>query len=294
MEELTCPICQELIVAGYSLVPCGHHFCGVCLSGWLATKQDCPNCRQRCTAPPVRSNAVDNIIALTVKGLDEDDQISFNERKQDWEQQKAVLEPKLKDTSKFGGGGGAGGRPLAYGAAARVRAAMQAPYVGLVPGMMGQYGNVPGMDYLLQGIHVGGGGPSPHLAASQAALAHAQAADWERGNHAAQRREILRTRHPQVSQGMSGEQRFRCEYATLAGVSCGGCRRAVNGNDLILGMKAVPAGTSRSGRNSGVYTWYHFGCFPQAGFRNARVVGFENMRNIAPADASRIRERLVQ
>jgi hypothetical protein len=268
VEEFTCPICQELIISAYSVVPCGHNFCGACLSEWLATKQDCPNCRQRCTAPPLRANAVDNIIALTVKELDDNDKKVYEDRKKEWGQTKTAIEQKLKNSVKSGGGGASGSD--AYGRGMPMLA--MPPFLGLVPGMMGSNGAVPGMDYLLQGYP--GGRPS---------LLQVE----DPRNH--QRQSQVRR-----AQTMGEEQSFRCQYAgAAAGWRCKECCAVFSSNDLILGMKTLPA-RARSGRyqNNG-FNWYHFRCFPQAGFRNARVVGFENMRHLSSSDASRIRERLA-
>jgi hypothetical protein len=197
---------------------------------------------------------------LTVKGLDEEEKKSYEERRQDWENRKATLEPKIKDPTKFAGrgGGGAygGGRdPQSHGGGA------MPPFVSMVPGMLnGQYG-VPA--FLLQGV-------------PGAAALIAQQTGAQRATRGAPRRE---------AQPPGGEQRFRCQYAA-GPLPCKGCRRRVNNGELILGMKLAQP-------RSADYDWYHFGCFPQAGFRNARVVGFENMRSVSPADASRIRESLV-
>jgi len=273
MEEFTCPICQELIVSAYSVVPCGHNFCGTCLSEWLANKQDCPNCRQRCTAPPVRALAVDNIIALTIKGLDDHDKKVYEDRKKEWDKNKTAIEQKLKNSAERGGGGSGAGGSGAYGRGGPSGIPMVANFVGMMPGLMHHNGPIPGMDYLLQGISGGGRG-------------YVEPMTGAAGTNPNRNRILLSSQAPQ---SMSGEQRFRCQYATAAGGRCKGCRNTFNNTELILGMKTVPA---RSGRHVG-YDWYHFQCFPQAGFRNARVAGFENMRNISGADASRIRERLV-
>ncbi|KAH9853124.1 hypothetical protein C2E23DRAFT_823357 [Lenzites betulinus] len=37
-QELTCPICFELLVAAYSTNPCGHSCCGGCLLQWVKTQ----------------------------------------------------------------------------------------------------------------------------------------------------------------------------------------------------------------------------------------------------------------
>lgn len=45
-EEILCTICDDVIFEAVIIHPCGHHFCGACLSGWFAKKQECPNCRE--------------------------------------------------------------------------------------------------------------------------------------------------------------------------------------------------------------------------------------------------------
>ena len=60
-EELSCSICQEIMVACHNL-PCGHTFCGSCLVSWLEQKTECPDCRAEAAADsprPVR--AVDQV-----------------------------------------------------------------------------------------------------------------------------------------------------------------------------------------------------------------------------------------
>ena len=44
-NHLTCPICQEWLLACHTL-SCGHMFCGPCLATWLMQKQTCPSCRK--------------------------------------------------------------------------------------------------------------------------------------------------------------------------------------------------------------------------------------------------------
>ncbi len=45
-EELTCPICHDLFFQATTLVPCGHTFCGHCISKTFSRNQvQCPYCR---------------------------------------------------------------------------------------------------------------------------------------------------------------------------------------------------------------------------------------------------------
>ncbi|KAK3234522.1 hypothetical protein CYMTET_55073 [Cymbomonas tetramitiformis] len=43
-QDLTCPICMELIAGAHSLA-CGHVFCGACIFKWWHNKKVCPQCR---------------------------------------------------------------------------------------------------------------------------------------------------------------------------------------------------------------------------------------------------------
>ena len=38
-------VCKDVIVACHALVPCGHVFCGPCISDWLQRQFNCPVCR---------------------------------------------------------------------------------------------------------------------------------------------------------------------------------------------------------------------------------------------------------
>ena len=44
-NHLTCAICHDWLAGAHALT-CGHMFCGICLAGWLAQKQSCPECRK--------------------------------------------------------------------------------------------------------------------------------------------------------------------------------------------------------------------------------------------------------
>lgn len=46
-EEILCTICDDYIFEAVAINPCGHHFCGSCLSNWFKKKRECPNCRDQ-------------------------------------------------------------------------------------------------------------------------------------------------------------------------------------------------------------------------------------------------------
>ena len=282
-EEFTCPICQELVVAAYMMVPCGHMFCGECLSGWLTNKQDCPTCRQKCTAPPVRQNAVDNVIAKTAASLNENDKATWEEKKASWEAKRSAFEEKLKSLDgRRGPGSSRGGNMLGH------------------HGMFGL--GVPGLDFLLQSLH--GSRPST-------SSVHRQVAEME-AIAAAQRRRIMEL--PRGSSGMTNPQRvhrnremvaapigqpaprrpvamyqYRADYAT-GRERCEACNTTAGPGVLIMGLRPTPAG--RHERTASSWRWYHFPCFPSDAFPQVRLMGVENLRNLLPADASRVRERI--
>jgi len=69
-NQLECSICQEMMIAPHSVVPCGHMFCGDCLHQLLKTGRQgltCPQCRSVLTAPPVKCLRVENILLEVVE-----------------------------------------------------------------------------------------------------------------------------------------------------------------------------------------------------------------------------------
>jgi hypothetical protein len=105
-SQFICPICQELIVAAHAAVPCGHAFCGLCLSDWLQNKRDCPMCRGRCTAAPVRQVMVDN--AIEVMQLSEEEKEDRQVKQSEWEMRRQDAEAKMKRPWEATGGRAAG------------------------------------------------------------------------------------------------------------------------------------------------------------------------------------------
>jgi len=94
---------QDFMVATHSVVPCGHMFCGGCLSEWLQKNPTCPKCRAAATAPPVRTMAVDNVLeSLVEKGMSAEELQERKQRKQHWDQTAAVVNAKMKSLFRQG------------------------------------------------------------------------------------------------------------------------------------------------------------------------------------------------
>ena len=70
-EEFTCVICHELFISSYTL-PCAHSYCEWCIKEWMKGKKrsECPICREKISAEPVHSLALDNAISKLVEKLD--------------------------------------------------------------------------------------------------------------------------------------------------------------------------------------------------------------------------------
>ncbi|KAI0374442.1 hypothetical protein BV20DRAFT_961604 [Pilatotrama ljubarskyi] len=71
-EELTCPICHELLVVTQSTNPCGHSCCGQCLLSWLKPhKLTCPICRTKLDRqrPVIPNLVMDNVVSNHVSAL---------------------------------------------------------------------------------------------------------------------------------------------------------------------------------------------------------------------------------
>lgn len=66
MGELTCPICQEMLLHTRTLM-CGHSFCEPCIDHWLNKCLTCPVCRKDIESIPIPSRTVDKTIELLIK-----------------------------------------------------------------------------------------------------------------------------------------------------------------------------------------------------------------------------------
>ena len=94
---------QDFMVATHSVVPCGHMFCGECLSEWLQKNPSCPKCRAAANAPPVRTMAVDNVLeSLVEKGMSKEDLQERKQRKQHWEARAATINARMKSLFRHG------------------------------------------------------------------------------------------------------------------------------------------------------------------------------------------------
>jgi len=73
-DEMTCPICCDLIAAAHLGNPCGHTTCGECLVGWIQKSTGgatCPICRATLSAeqPLIPNFALDNTLEKQVSAL---------------------------------------------------------------------------------------------------------------------------------------------------------------------------------------------------------------------------------
>ncbi|KAF5374853.1 hypothetical protein D9758_000073 [Tetrapyrgos nigripes] len=66
LEEVTCPICFDVLVGASLINPCGHTLCGPCGYAWVTLKKQttCPVCRAKCChfKPLISNIMVDNMI----------------------------------------------------------------------------------------------------------------------------------------------------------------------------------------------------------------------------------------
>lgn len=109
-------ILQDFMVATHSVVPCGHMFCGECLSEWLQKNPTCPKCRAAATAPPVRTMAVDNVLESVVeKGMSKEELQERKQRKQHWDAHAAVINSNMKHLFRHGGNRPPHGFPAPFG-----------------------------------------------------------------------------------------------------------------------------------------------------------------------------------
>lgn len=85
------------MVATHSVVPCGHMFCGECLSQWLQKNPSCPKCRAGATGW-VQTIAVDNVLeSLVEKTMTPQELQERKQRKKSWEAQSAQINNRMKN-----------------------------------------------------------------------------------------------------------------------------------------------------------------------------------------------------
>ncbi|KAI8615041.1 hypothetical protein BC830DRAFT_1124540 [Chytriomyces sp. MP71] len=91
LDQLTCSICMECMVAPHVLGPCSHSFCAPCIALWLRGKATCPQCRVAVDrARDVKPNAlVASIVETLVPFLGEEEVAARREREAAWQMQRA-------------------------------------------------------------------------------------------------------------------------------------------------------------------------------------------------------------
>lgn len=251
-QQFMCPICHDLVAPAYAVVPCGHTYCGECMAGWLENHKDCPSCRQKCTAPPVRQIAVDSCIDMFASQLGDEDKATREEKKQAWDQGRQMFEQQMR-------------RPFE-------------PSRRPVPGTSGRGMSLQDMQDVLSYGHSFG----PFLPAMLTAPYMMQAPAG------APRAPAPPARVPRPGDA----SQFCCEYAPDAPAQglCFGCLRAIAPGSLRVGTRSEPRNTREDRRLS--FRWYHMDCAPQGFYAAARTHSLKGLRNVSPADQSRLRERM--
>jgi hypothetical protein len=249
------------VAPAYALVPCGHLYCGECAVAWLPTKRECPTCRQKCTAPPLRQTAVDGVIASMAARLEADERETWREKTQRWEQGRAGLERQLgepwaarrPEPPRARGGGGAGGP------------------AGLPPGLAGLPADM--IEHMLAAL--GGAHLFPHFAAAAGGG----------GGGAPRRAAPLHHLPPPVNE-------YRCELAPARGAlpPCAACAGPMEHHALRIGVRR--AAFTRQEQATTPFSWHHLPCLPAGHWAEARTRGVANLGGIPPADQSRVRARL--
>jgi len=85
VEELTCSICQELVVSAMTL-GCSHSFCELCITTWLSQKMICPVCRVVPRTQAIRALHMDSLVEKLVNKLEGQDKQAYMTRKLEKEQ----------------------------------------------------------------------------------------------------------------------------------------------------------------------------------------------------------------
>ncbi|KAL4438717.1 hypothetical protein ABPG77_006321 [Micractinium sp. CCAP 211/92] len=275
-QELMCAICQEMLVATHNMYPCNHPFCGECLAGWLGKgKRECPTCRVKGTAAPVRAHQMDNIVAMIAKSLPAEDQESRKEKLQSWEANKDRLEREL--AAPWAGGSSGSGRDRGAGSGGRGGGGGTDLY-GLAAAILGGGGPLAalGAPFFM------GGGPeyaAPHE------LLHGGAAGGGGGN----RRGAAAPRRAAPPPAIPPRHDFRVEVSSqLSTARCATCGNAIGEHTTRIGMRQ--AGASR--RSSAGYQWHHLACLPAVYYREAAERGVDGLRGVPARDQAFVRERM--
>lgn len=257
-----CPICQDLVAPAYAMVPCGHVYCGECLAGWLDNKRDCPTCRQKVTAPPVRQTVIDGCIAAMEAQLDPDERATRAEKQQVWEQGRAGFERQLnKPWARAEPGAAAGGRHRR----------------GPPPGLATALGSSDIMHQMMAALQQS----SSLMAGLSGGMMQAPPPALPRRRHVPP---------PRSMPAMPPVNEYRVEYAPACAPACTACRGAMPPNALRVGMRQMAQSVYQAAAD---FSWFHLQCMPRGSMSDARLRGLSNLRSIAPADQARVRERMT-
>lgn len=242
MTQFTCAICQDLLVSAYGIVPCGHNYCGECLSTWLSSgKLECPTCRTRATAPPIRQNAIDNAVEVISATLPKEEAEVRRTKKASWENNRRVIEKRLEAPFKPQQG---------------TRASQQRRGIDRLvdPGMM-----------------------------VRMTLDHEFMAEY--GQNVLGLATFPLPRGPAP---LAGPQNYSASYQSPQRAGhCHQCHLPIEPTALKIGASNQ---VNRGQRPD--WRYYHFECVSLGAWSEAAVRGVMNMRQLAPQDSSRIREKM--
>ena len=261
-EQFSCPICQDLVVIPYSLVPCSHMFCADCLATWFARKSDCPICRKKCTAPPMHNYQVQEMVAVAATGLGAADKGAWEEKRAYYEARRAHIEKTLKNVAVTPPPSAPAPPPSA--AAAAAAADRHSRYLDMMLGF------APGFAALQGHTHALMEGREPPARSMPTARGGGGALPPSRGR----------------------ETEYRVEYVTEGQqCQCPVCFARIDSvGQIRLGLR--PRANNQHEDRLTPWVWHHFECFPQSAWIDARAVSVGNMRSLRGADAGRVRARL--
>lgn len=82
LETSVCIICQELLAAPVTLIPCGHSFCRLCFCDYMrrVTKKDCLLCSQNITAILEKNIILSKILETIASTFSQDEKTEHTER----------------------------------------------------------------------------------------------------------------------------------------------------------------------------------------------------------------------
>jgi len=132
-QRTTCAICMEIMVAPFTVTPCGHTFCGTCILQWVkheavkgnpradsmgrmfgdAPKVSCPKCRAHVMGMPAPALDLQAILEeIVVSMMRDEERKEWGGRQEKWQQEKTALITAAEDVMNVPMGGPGGAAPF--------------------------------------------------------------------------------------------------------------------------------------------------------------------------------------